>query len=91
MHESLPTEVFVDTKTPSKPLGSIVVATVLEAQPQTVLSSNTSACCEDCPDVNDNPPSQSECPNFEVIENGWPVCTRDGNSDQQLNQFFLNQ
>jgi hypothetical protein len=31
--------------------------------------------CEDCPDVNPNPPSSSDCPHFEVTIGG-PTCDK---------------
>ncbi len=72
-------------------LGDVALATDLETQTSPIICKDTSACCEDCPDVNDNPPSVSECPFFEFEAGKWPMCTRPGNSDQELNQFFLNQ
>lgn len=48
--------------------------TVTMSRSQDILFDN-SDCCEDCPDVNPDPPSDSECPYFDV-RNGKPVCTR---------------
>lgn len=60
----------------------------LRVAPELTTCSDTSNCCEDCPDANVNPPSASECPYFEVYGN-VPVCTREGNSDNQIrNEFF---
>jgi len=47
-------------------------------------STDTSNCCEDCPDVNPNPPSISECDYFEQTQGG-PVCRR---PDDPTNRFL---
>ncbi|MGH7192829.1 MAG: hypothetical protein ACREJM_04745 [Candidatus Saccharimonadales bacterium] len=52
----------------------IVAETVTMSRAENVLFDN-SDCCEDCPDVNPDPPSDSEGPYFDV-RNGKPMCTR---------------
>lgn len=47
----------------------------------------TDDCCEDCPDINPDPPSKSECPNFNFI-GGIAVCEREGGMDSQIRRFF---
>lgn len=41
------------------------------------------SCCRDCPDINDNPPKESECPYFDTSA-GFPVCTREGGPEAEL-------
>lgn len=53
---------------------SVRAETVTMTRAESVLFDNSN-CCEDCPDVNPDPPSDSECPNFD-IRNGIPICTR---------------
>lgn len=37
---------------------------------------DNSECCEDCPDINPNPPSESDCPDFKRTLDGKVVCER---------------
>lgn len=43
--------------------------------------------CEDCPDVNFDPPTNSDCPYFDVVH-GTPICTKEGNTQKQLESWF---
>jgi hypothetical protein len=69
---------------------SFETLTILEVAPSTILQTaeDTSNCCEDCPDVNENPPSQSECPYFFPIAGGRPECLREKNTDFTNNNEF---
>jgi|GEM_PF-6825605 len=40
-------------------------------------------CCKDCPDVNSEPPSKSDCPYFE-IRSSIPVCNREDGMQKML-------
>lgn len=90
MHEFQPvteTAVFIRTANIACAVGPLA-STILAPRPGTVSFTDTSNCCEDCPDINDNPPSQSECPNFELEAGRWPICKREGNSDDMIGKFF---
>lgn len=50
------------------------VAVVLEEQ-EMIICDDEGERCEDCPDVNPNPPRSSDCRFFEVRIDG-PICTR---------------
>jgi hypothetical protein len=39
--------------------------------------------CEDCPDINLDPPSKSQCPYFDV-RSGIPICLRDDGMVKKL-------
>lgn len=43
---------------------------------ETVLCNDAGSRCEDCPDINYDPPRDSDCQYFEV-QSGVPVCTRE--------------
>lgn len=47
-----------------------------------------SAHCEDSPDVNVNPPRDSECPNFNV-EAGIAVCDKDDGTERTFQSSFV--
>lgn len=61
-------------------------ATILEASAVDVLYTSEPQ-CEDCPDVNPSPPKDSLCENFDT-SNGFPVCIRDGNSDDAIHKWM---
>jgi hypothetical protein len=87
------TRVFVRTvalQTVAQEVGPLAT-TVLDNKPDTILFSDTANCCEDCPDINVDPPNESDCPNFEHEVGKWPVCKREGNSDEQIGKFFFGQ
>lgn len=53
--------------------------TILEVVPTSLLETtdDTSNCCEDCPEVNEYPPPQSDCPFFVARAGERPECIRD--------------
>jgi hypothetical protein len=59
-----------------------IVAETLVAE-EVLLSSNTANRCEDCPDVNFDPPYSSECLYFEV-RSGRPVCIKEDGLQREL-------
>lgn len=58
----------------------------LLTKPEELLDIGSNA-CEDCPDVNPNPPDRSECPHFDSVTYDFPVCTREDGFDAQMRQF----
>lgn len=58
-----------------------VRATILETAPSDLVAADTSNCCEDCPDVLEFPPAQSDCPYFFPVAGGRPECLRDKGGD----------
>ena len=59
---------------------------VLEAK-QPLLSENDNNRCEDCPEINPDPPVTSDCPNFE-IRSGGAVCNREDGLQKELERFL---
>jgi len=59
---------------------------VLEAK-QSLLSEDVSDRCEDCPDINLEPPAQSDCPHFEM-QPGGPICNREDSMRKELERFL---
>ncbi len=47
----------------------------------------TDNCCDDCPEKIENPPSQSDCPFFNII-GGIAVCERPGGMEGQIKKFL---
>ena len=85
-------ETPVEIRTPDmvvSELGTIAM-TIIEPETESITFTDTSNCCEDCPDVNDRPPDVSECPYFDNKTYDWPVCTREGNGDDAINNFFFS-
>lgn len=92
MPEILMSEIIVEVRRSAPPVASDglgqVAATILEVRPCEVLS-KTSERCEECPDAVENPPEFSECPYFEPMPDGRPVCTRDAHDDDEINRAFF--
>jgi len=57
-------------------------AKTLEA-PRAIISNDASSRCEDCPVINPNPPSESDCPNFELL-GSEPFCNKEDSTRRQI-------
>ncbi len=56
----------------------LAATSILERVKQIAIDGTES--CEDCPDYNPNPPSHSQCPDFDISLNGKPICKNEGNA-----------
>lgn len=93
MSESL-TETSVEIRTlsrdPSAELGRLATPLITpDVDSEIDFFNDTSNSCEDCPEVNDRPPDQSECPYFEHEAGRWPVCLQDDTGNDHIRRFFF--
>ncbi len=93
MTESLsetPVEIYPIVPDLSSELGGMVTPLVVpDIDPETVAFNDNLCSCEDCPETNDNPPEQSDCPNFEHLQGQWPVCSRDDTGNAAIRRYFF--
>jgi hypothetical protein len=59
-----------------------IKAETLELQ-RTIMCNNSANRCEDCPVTNPDPPSESDCPNFELL-GSIPICTKEDATRRQI-------
>jgi hypothetical protein len=59
-----------------------VTAKTLEA-PRAIICNDASSRCEDCPVINPTPPSESDCPNFDLL-GGEPFCNKEDMTRRQI-------
>ena len=67
-------------------MSEIITAETL-VEEETILCNNAGDRCEECPDINYNPPSQSECEYFDM-RSGTPICTRADGTQRVLDNWI---
>jgi hypothetical protein len=55
--------------------------------PELTLADTKGNSCEDCPDINPDPPNDSDCPYFDRV-GSVPTCTKEGNTQRQLERWL---